>query len=133
MTLTALRSMGIGVGGSLILALFCTTFLPVHKVLALMPVLLGVNGLLSGYRILDHLKGRIRRIHLFPAVMGLGEGAAVFLAMNFAGNTLAGNTFSLTIAGTPSLLNGWDLLLYLSVSGVTSYLGARLAARYFNL
>ena len=123
MTLTALRSMGIGVGGSLILALFCTTFMPLGKVLYLLPVLVGVNSLVSGYRMVDLLKGRITRVRLFPAVMGLGEGALVFLAVNLAG----------VKSGMPFLLGGADLVALLIVSGITSYLGACLAAGYFKL
>lgn len=115
--------MGIGVGGSLILALFCTTFMPLGKVLYLLPVLVGGNSLVSGYRMVDLLKGRITRVRLFPAVMGLGEGALVFLAVNLAG----------VKSGMPFLLGGADLAVLLIVSGITSYLGACLAAGYFKL
>ncbi len=123
MTLSVLKSVFIGLGGSLVLTLFFSTFLSIEKVLFLMPAILGFNGLSLGYRLVETLNPRISKITLFSFVMGLGQGSALFVAVNLIG-TFIKIGFTLT---------GYDLLVYIFVSGITSYLGARLAVRYFNL
>ena len=122
-TLTALKSVVAGVGGALVLTLFCTTFMAVEKVLFLVPFLIGVNGLFSGYRMVERLRERTERFRGFTFATGLLEGALVFFALNFLGGRLE----------TVFFLTGLDLLLYILVAGITSYLGALLAIRYFNL
>jgi len=123
MTLSVIKSVCIGLGGSLVLTLFFSTFLSIEKILFLMPAILGFNGLALGYRLVETLKSRSLNYNLFSFVMGLGEGSAVFVAVNLTGTFIA-EGFTLT---------GYDLLVYILVSGITSYLGARLAVRYFNL
>ena len=123
MTPTALKSIAAGVGGALVLTFFATTFLAVDKVMALVPFLIGFNGLVSGYRMVDKLKERARNFRLFVFVTGLLEGALIFFALNFLGGRME----------TAFFLSGFDLLLYILIAGITSYLGALLAIRYFNL
>lgn len=127
MTLPALKAIAIGVGGSLILALFCLTFLALDKILFILPVFIGFNGTITGYKLVEMLKTRIMNISVFSLVLGVGAGAltfvAVTLALRFAG-PIMGNIYS---------LNMYDLFVYMGVSGLTSYLGAKLAVRYFNL
>ena len=101
MTLTALKSMAAGVGGALVLTLFCTTFMTVDKVLFLVPFLIGVNGLFSGYRMVERLKESAERFRLFTFATGLLEGALIFFALNFLGGRLE----------TAFFLSGFDLLL----------------------
>ncbi len=123
MTLSVLRSVFIGLGGSLVLTLFFSTFLSIEKILFLMPAILGFNGLALGYRLVETLNPRISKVNLFSFVMGLGLGSAVFVGVNLTG----------TFMKSGFILTGMDLLVYIFVSGITSYLGARLAVRYFNL
>ncbi len=123
MTISVIKSVFIGLGGSLVLTLFFSTFLSIEKILFLMPVILGFNGMALGYRLVETLNSRISKVNLFSFVMGLGQGSAVFVAVNLTG-TFIKIGFTLT---------GYDLLVYIFVSGITSYLGARLAVRYFNL
>ncbi len=123
MTLSVLKSIFIGLGGSLVLTIFFSTFLSIEKILFLMPAILGFNGLSLGYRLVETLNPRISKFTLFPFVMGLGQGSALFVAVNLTG-TFIKDGFTLT---------GIDLFVYIFVSGITSYLGARLAVRYFNL
>ncbi len=123
MTLTALKSIAAGVGGALVLTFFCTTFMTVDKVLFLVPFLVGLNGLFSGYRMVERLRGRAERFRFFTFATGLLEGGLIFFALNFLGGRLE----------TVFFLTGLDLLLYILISGITSYLGALLAIRYFNL
>ena len=123
MTIATLKSIFIGVGGSLILAVFCSTFIQIDKILFVMPVFIGFNGAMTGYRLVEVLKNNIINIPVFSFVLGIGGGALTFIALNFAGS-FTREAFSLNI---------YDLLIYMGVSGITSYLGAKLAVRYFNL
>jgi hypothetical protein len=123
MTIATLKSIFIGVGGSLILAVFCSTFIQIDKILFVMPVFIGFNGAMTGYRLVEVLKNKIINIPVFSFVLGIGGGALTFIALNFAGS-FTREAFSLNI---------YDLLIYMGVSGITSYLGAKLAVRYFNL
>ena len=88
-----------------------------------MPGILGFNGLVLGYGLVDRIRSRISNYNLFSFVMGLGEGAGVFVVLKLMETFLRSGV-------TPT---GVDLLIYMFVSGVTSFLGARLAVRYFNL
>jgi len=127
MTIASLKLIFIGVGGSLVLAVFCSTFIVIEKILFVLPLFIGFNGAITGYRLVEVLKERISNIPLFSVVLGVGTGALTFaainLAMNFAGSYMESIFF----------LNSYDLFIYMAVSGVTSYLGAKLAVRYFNL
>lgn len=123
MTLAALKSIAVGIGGSLILALFCSTFITIDKILFIMPFFIAFSGAMTGYRLVEVLKRRISSIPTFSFVLGVGGGAATFVIVNFTGAVVQ-NPFSLTV---------FDLFVYMIVSGITSYLGAKLAVRYFNL
>ncbi len=123
MTIASLKSIFVGVGGSLILAAFFSTFVTMEKILFIMPLFLAFNGAMTGYKIVEALKNRIKNIPLFSFVLGIGGGTLTFVIVNFAGSFIK----------TDILLNIYDLLIYMAVSGLTSYLGAKLAVRYFNL
>lgn len=135
MTITAIKSIFIGVGGSLVLAIFCSTFLDLEKVLFIMPMFIAFNGAMTGYKLVEVLKNQIKNIPVFSLVLGIGCGALTFVIINCAGSfiksgDLLNNGF---LYHDGLLLNINDLLIYMTVSGVTSYLGAKLAVRYFNL
>jgi len=123
MTIATLKSIFIGVGGSLILAVFCSTFIAIDKILSIMPVFIAFNGAMTGYRLVEVMKRKIMNISVFSFVLGVGGGALTFVALNLVGQYVS-NPFSLNI---------YDLFIYMTVSGITSYLGAKLAIRYFNL
>ena len=123
MTIASLKSIFIGVGGSLVLAAFCLTFITLEKIIFIMPLFLAFNGAMTGYKIVEALKSKIKNISLFSFVLGIGGGTLTFVIVNFAGSFIK----------TGLLLNIYDLLIYMAVSGLTSYLGAKLAVRYFNL
>jgi hypothetical protein len=122
-TISAIKSILAGVGGTFVLAAFCTTFIAIEKVLFIMPLFIAFNGTMTGFRVVEALQDRIRNFTLFSFVMGAGSGAATFSVIDLTGRMM-NNPFGLTFM---------DLGLYIVVSGVTSYLGAKLAARYFNL
>jgi len=127
MTLAAIKSIFIGVGGSMILAVFCSTFIAMEKILFILPLFIGFNGAMTGYRLVEVLKTRILNVSLFSFVLGVGTGALTFAAVNLAIN------FAGPIMGDTFFLDIYDLFIYMAVSGITSYLGAKLAVRYFNL
>jgi hypothetical protein len=122
-SLSVLKSVFAGVGGCLVLIFFFSTFLSVGKILFFIPAILGFNGLVLGYGLVDKLRANISSYPLFAFVMGAGEGAAVFVAVKLMDFFL----------GSGFMLTGYDLLVYIFVSGITSVLGAYLAVRYFNL
>ncbi len=123
MTISALKSVFGGVGGSLILAFFCSTFISIDKILFILPFFVAFNGAMTGFRLVEVLKSKIESVPVFSFVLGIGGGAATFAIVNFVGFYM-GESFSLGI---------YDLVIYMVVSGITSYLGAKLAVRYFNL
>ncbi len=123
MTFASIKSLASGICGAIVLAVFSTTFLTLDKVMFITPLFLAFTGAMIGFQLVDSLRDRIRGRFIFPFVMGMGQGAAVFALINFLGR-LSGRILPLT---------GADLIIYVIVSGITSYLGARLAARYFNL
>ncbi len=123
MTFASIKSLGSGIGGAIILALFGMTFLTLDKVVFIMPLFLAFTGAMIGFQLVDTLRENIQGRFLFPFVMGAGQGAAVFALINITG-PLAGSYITLTFG---------KLLVYILISGITSVLGARLAARYFNL
>ena len=123
MTIASIKSILAGVGGTLVLAAFCTTFITLEKVLTIIPLFIAFNGALTGFKVVETLKSRIRDIGLFSLVMGVGGGAATFAVVNLTGRWI-GHPFYLTLA---------DLAIYIVVSGVTSYMGAKLAAKHFNI
>ena len=126
MTPSALKAIVIGVGGSLVLALFCSTFIALDKILFILPLFIGFNGAMTGYKLVEVLKTRIVNVFVFSSVLGAGAGALTFVAVNIA------LKFAGPFMGKYSL-NMFDLFVYMAVSGLTSYLGAKLAVRYFNL
>ena len=123
MTLASIKSLAAGIGGVVVLSLFCTTFLTVDKVVFIIPVFVAFTGAMTGFQLTDILRGSIRGRYLFPLVMGAGQGAAVFALVRIFG----------PLSGAAVALSAADLFIYMTVSGITSILGARLAARYFNL
>ena len=131
MTSATLKSLFIGVGGSMILAVFCSTFIAMDKILFILPVFIAFNGAMTGYRLVEVLKTRIMNIPLFSFVLGVGGGALTFVAVNFTINFTMQSSWP--FIGNTVVLNITDLFIYMTVSGITSYLGAKLAVRYFNL
>ncbi|MCF6245748.1 MAG: hypothetical protein L3J69_00155 [Desulfobacula sp.] len=123
MTIAALKSVFAGVGGSLVLAAFCSTFITMEKILFIIPFFVAFNGAMTGYRMVEVLKEKIANVPVFSFVLGIGGGAATFSILNITGS-LVKIAFSLSL---------FDLFIYMAISGITSYLGAKLAVRYFNL
>jgi|GEM_PF-595508 hypothetical protein len=124
MTFAGVKSLGSGIGGALVLGLFTTTFLTVEKAVFIMPLFLAFTGAMVGFQLKEILRDNIRGRYVFFFAMGCGQGALVFAIVAISGFLTLGADLGLTLA---------DLVVYSVVSGITSVLGARLAARYFNL
>jgi len=124
MTHASIKSLASGIGGAIVLGLFASTFLTVEKAVFIMPLFLAFTGAMIGFQLVEILREHIRGRYLFPFVMGCGQGAVVFSIVNISGPLALGTYLGLSVA---------DLIVYIAVSGITSVLGARLAARYFNL
>ena len=122
MTLSSMKSMGAGIGGVIVLGLFCSTFMSMEKVMFILPLFVGFAGAMTGFQLVDLLREQIRGRFVFPLVMGAGQGAVVFCMVSFVLPRL-GSHFPMSLA---------DLAVYMVVSGITSVLGARLAVRYLD-
>ncbi len=115
--------MSTGVFGAIILALFFSTIITVDRVVFVMPLFIAFNGAMTGYRLVEQHKIRINNITAVSMLTGAGVGAVTFFVIFPA----------VYYAGNPFLLSLFDLFIYMAVSGITGYLGAMLAIRYFNL
>ena len=122
-TTKSIKSILAGIGGTLILSMFCTTFIALEKVLFFIPFFIAFNGAMTGFKLVEVMKTRIRNVSFYSFMMGIGGGAATFAIVNITGRLI----------DDPFNLGFTDMSIYIIISGVTSYLGTRLAIRYFNL
>ncbi|MCP3924162.1 MAG: hypothetical protein GY714_16400 [Desulfobacterales bacterium] len=111
-----------GVGGSLVLGIFCSTFMITDKIIAIMPLFIAFNSAITGYRIVENLNSQVGKLHLLTFIFGVAGGALTFAAVNFM----------IFFVDNTIILNIYDLSKYIVVSGISTYLGAKLAVRYFN-
>jgi len=118
-----LKSTLIGFGGSIIVAIFLTKIVSLEMMLGVMPWIIGFNGLLIGYRLVESTRPDLQRMKVIALISGASGGLLIWFAFNIPVFHQTGS-FILSIS---------DLILYVVVSGGTSFLGAKLALRYFNI
>ncbi len=113
----------IGVCGTILVTMFLATFLPIFKVVNLIPWLIGFNTAMTGFSLVEKTRDRIAHKHLWAVFAGLVN---VVLTCGI-----------LTIASSHFLaenLLGLRMALFLFIIGaVCSGLGARLAVKYLKL
>ncbi len=116
-------SIASGLFGSIILAVFLAGVISAGKTADIMPLVIGFNGALSGYKTVNLLKEDITRLKLTGTLAGAAAGFLAWPVLNLVSFYAAG-FFILTVP---------DLAIYTITSGFTGYLGAFTATRYFHL
>lgn len=116
-------SIASGLFGSIILAVFLSGVISAGKTADIMPLIIGFNGAVSGYKAVDLLKGSLRHLKTVGTIAGTAAGVLAWPVLNIVSFYAAG-LFILT-AG--------DLATFTAVSGMTGYLGSFTAVRYFQL
>ncbi len=112
-----------GVFGTILLALFLTTFMPVYSVLKFIPWIIAFNTLLTGYSLLDKTRNLLKYKHISAVCAGISNviislGILALLFPYLMGEYL----FSIK-----------DYILFFIVGIICSGLGAILAIKYFKL
>lgn len=115
-----IQSVGIGGIGAILLLLFGAMVVPGERLLGLMPIIVGFNGLVTGYSLIDKTKGQISSKYLWLAAAGL----FFVLPIYFVINTTALVVFEIQ----PSQL---VKLLIIGVAGSTA--GGWLSNRYLQI
>ena len=116
------RPIGIGVGGSLLVVLFLTTFLHVYTAAHFIVWIIAFNGAVSGYALAEKTR-QIRLIKLFSAIIGAAIAmitSAVLVVLSY-------------IHLGESVISTGDIIYY-SIGGVIgSELGTMLGVKYLNI
>ncbi len=125
MTTTVLKNILVGTGGSAMMAFFLFFVVSYEKTLTLTPYILAFNGALVGYRLVDSIREKLPSLRLYfvSAVSSIAVGLLIWVFIHFSARYFLGY----------SHLTQADTVLYIVVSGFMSYLGAKLAFRYFSL
>ncbi len=113
----------IGIGGTLLVAMFLTTLLPVFKVVHFVPWLIGFNSAITGYCLVDKTRDTLQRRQLVALVAGVANALIATAALIF---------LSVYALGA-SLLGPGQIIIFAFIGMAGSTFGAWLAARYFKL
>jgi hypothetical protein len=112
-----------GVFGTLVLAVFLGGIFSMGALLKILPWIIGFNTLLTGYTLIDRTRERFARKRLWALGAGICNVALAFVLLNALSAYVLGGF----------ILDGSDLLRFLIVGAVCSFLGAALGVKYFNL
>lgn len=121
--LAAVKGILTGVGGTLVVALFLTGIIRMEQLSAVLPWVVGFNGALSGYRLVELLRAGPFHKKTLSFLPGMITGALTWCSLNI---------FFL-YGARDFIFSVEELLLYVVISGCTGYLGAGLASRYLDL
>ncbi len=112
-----------GVGGTLLVTVFLTTLLPVFKVIHFIPWLIGFNGAMTGYCLVDKTRAALGHRQLSAVVAGLANGLVTAAALIFLSDYALG----------ANLFGPRQVMVFAVIAAAGSAGGAWLAARYFKL
>lgn len=119
----AVKGILTGVGGTLVVALFLTGIITMDRLSAVLPWIVGFNGALSGYRLVELLRAGSHHKKALSFLPGMIVGAVTWGALNII----------FFYGARDFIFSVEELLLYIAISGFTGYLGAGLASRYLDL
>ncbi len=113
----------IGVCGTILGTMFLATFLPISKVVSIIPWMIGFNTAMTGFSLIEKTRDRIVHKHLSAIFAGLVNviltcGILTIFSFHFLGENLLGSRM---------------ILFLLIIGAVCSQLGARLAFKYLKL
>lgn len=118
-----IRSISIGVGGTLLLVLFLMTFLHIMEALKFIPWIIAFNSALAGYSLVEKTAEQLK----YPKWTAVSAGIAVVL-ISTGGLAL----INLMQSGEVLIFTG-DLIVYLLCGIVFSFSGSILALKYLRL
>jgi hypothetical protein len=118
-----LYSILIGIVGTILLVGFLSTFLHLFTVIKLIPFVVGLNGLITGFYLLDKTKDELRHRHIAILMVSV-----IFVLVTF----VVLDIFLLYRVGE-YILTIWNLIVYLIVGIFCTELGATLAIKYLKL
>ena len=116
-------TMAVGIGGTLILTFFFSTFLNLYHIVRFLPWFVALNTAMTGYALLERTREQVVRKRLCAMLVGVATAAATFLI-------LVGLSWY-ALGASP--LTWWDLLVFAVIGGVCSELGGLLAIKYFKI
>lgn len=120
----SLKSTLIGTGGTVVVAMFLMTVLPLEAAFTPMPWVIAFTGALTGFRCIEMLKTvPMKGFKRLGCLTGMLAGGLAWTALNVIGFHATG-----FIILTPA-----DLLICSTISGVTGCLGSMLALRHYHL
>lgn len=78
-----IHSVCIGGVGSILLTMFCSMVVSGERLLGLIPWIIGFNGLVTGYSLIEKTKGKISAKYLWLAATGLFLVLPVYFVINY--------------------------------------------------
>ena len=112
-----------GVFGTLLVVLFLTGLMPIGATVANIPWILGFNGLVTGYTLMDRTRDRLRH----RRASGFGSGFLMGVLALTSLNLLAMHTVGV------GLIHWSELAFFTIIASASGGLGAILAIKYFSL
>ena len=113
----------LGSGGTVLLAMFLSFFLPAYAIAKFVPWLIGFNAIVTGYALYDRVGPVLKRIRLVSALCGAGNVLIAFAVL-----------YQLMVYATgEGVFSKADLAFYLGIGLVCSELGTLLGIKYVHL
>lgn len=117
------RATLIGIVGVLLLVVFFAALMSIGTVEKLLPFIIGFNGALTGYNLINREKDRLKYKRMWSIVCGIIMVIGVAFILNITFYYLTG----------AYIVFSNDFLFLVFIGGLFSWLGAILAVKYFML
>ncbi len=112
----------IGAGGTLIILMFLATIMPLSKAVNFVPWLIGFNTAMTGYSVVEKTRTSLKNRYM----VSIGAGLLTVFITALILIVLSIYTFGANLFGRV------DLLIFLIIGAVCSWIGAWLAVKYFK-
>jgi len=119
----AVYSILIGVFGTILLVLFLTTLMHILGVVGFVPWIIALNTAITGYSLLEKTRNLIKYKQISAISAGIVNVITTYIILSLIFFYFAGEF----------LLSKWDLIVFLLIGIVCSWLGSKLAIKYFGL
>ena len=112
----------IGAGGTLIILMFLATIMPLSKAVNFVPWLIGFNTAMTGYSVVEKTRTSLKNRYM----VSIGAGLLTVFITALILIVLSIYTFGANLFGLV------DLLIFLIIGAVCSWIGAWLAVKHFS-
>ncbi len=112
-----------GIVGTVILVLFFSGLMGLDAISLLLPWIVGFNGAMTGFMLVDKTKGRLSHRRAFS----IGSGLLLVMGVYILTNLLFQYSWGVGLIGMT------DLLILVPIGALLSGLGGSLAVKYDNL